>query len=355
MSRTYVISVPIGAYHPLLSDCLKSLAIQTPTPVVALLDASGDARVGEVADRFGDLIAHRRHGPDGGQSDAILEGWRELDGDVLGWLNADDALLPGALSAAEAAFDAPASPDIVYGHSIIINDDFDVTGYHWAVEPPSDLLYASNIISQPSCFFQREAYDRIGGLDRDLHYTMDWDLWVRLRRSGAEFGFIDETLSRVLWTKEAKTGGFGAKRRQELDRIIAQNRSLMRRVKSKIGFAMHHAFEYMLPEEMSRTLRGRIAPSSARIQGLGRNGEIEAKAEIPLVHYDDAPVTALSIDLAGGETIRARAENYAPDERDLPGGKFPLDRPLPAGEILTLKLFNADGADARLKSIRFDR
>ena len=76
MPPSFSISVPIGAWHPLLPDCLESLAIQTPRPNVALLDASGDPRVAQAAERYDDLIVYRRHGPDKGQSDAILEGRR---------------------------------------------------------------------------------------------------------------------------------------------------------------------------------------------------------------------------------------------------------------------------------------
>ena len=56
------------------------------------------AAAAEAVDQFSDLVAYRRAGPDGGQSDAIIEGWDNLSGDILGWLNADDALYPGALA-----------------------------------------------------------------------------------------------------------------------------------------------------------------------------------------------------------------------------------------------------------------
>ena len=238
MTDRFVISIPIGAYHPLLQDCLRSLAVQSPRPRVALMDASGDARVKALADAFDDLIVYRRHGPDKGQSDAIVEGWSKVDGEILGWLNADDALYPDALRFAAARFDAAPGLEVVCGHSVIINDEEAVTGYHWAVEPPSEALLRGDTISQPSCFFRRSVYDRVGGLNADLHYTMDWDLWVRFWRAGASFDFIDEVLSRVLWTADAKTGGFNKRRREELGRILDDNPSLAAKVKSRIGFGL---------------------------------------------------------------------------------------------------------------------
>lgn len=355
MSSRFSISVPVGAWHPLLADCLQSLAIQSPRPNVALLDASGDPLVKKTADEFSDLFAYRRHGPDKGQTDAILEGWGAAPGDILGWLNADDALYPGALAAAAERLAAADAPDVVYGHSVIVNDEASVTGYHWAVEPPSDYLLAGDIISQPSCFFRRDAHDRIGGLDSALHYTMDWDLWVRLWRAGAKFAFIDRTMSRVLWTREAKTGGFGAARRKELERIINQNASPWRRMKSRAGFALHHLFEYVLPAPAARALRGRLAAGGAFINGLGRNGEIETSAAIPLVHYRREPVAAI---IAEFETVQDAALHAAnatagagPESKS---ARLDLPAPWPAGETLHLTIKNAAAKPALLTGLRFE-
>ncbi len=353
MAPTFSISVPIGAWHPLLRECLQSLVIQTPRPNVALLDASGDPRVKADADAFGDLIVYRRHGPDGGQSDAILEGWANAPGDVLGWLNADDALYPGALARAAAKFEQDAALGVVYGHSVIIDDDFAVVGYHWAVEPPSELLLSGDIISQPSCFFRRDAYEKAGGLDADLHYTMDWDLWVRLWRDGAKFDFIDEVMSRVLWTKEAKTGGFGAARRKELARIIDQNASPVRRLKSKLGFALHHVFEYMMPSALARALRGRLSPGGAVINGLGRNGEIESVATLPVVHYLPEPAGKLRLFFADKADVSVTAGDCV---LSASGEEIAVDLPVPQapGETMMLTIRNEGAGSAVFTGLRFD-
>ncbi|MCG8443730.1 MAG: hypothetical protein MI723_18160, partial [Caulobacterales bacterium] len=313
----FAISVPIGAYHPLLRDCLTSLAVQSPRPQVALLDASGDRRVAALLDEFADLAAYRRAGPDAGQSDAIIEGWAHLpDADILGWLNADDALYPDALATAAAHFAAHADTDLFYGHSVIIDDDAAVTGYHWAVEPPSARILAAGIISQPSCFFRRAAYERAGGLDRDLHFTMDWDLWARLWRDGARFRFTEAVMSRVLWSRHAKTGGFGAARRAELNRIIADHGDPARRLKSRVGFTLHHLLEHLAPPAVTRTLRRRTAHRSPALFGLDRAGRVCGTAEIPLVHYAEAGRAGLEARVEGaGARLTASAASARAETR----------------------------------------
>ena len=235
MTARFAISVPIGAWHPLLDDCLASLTGQGGRAEIAVLDASGDRQVSALLDRYKDHFAYRRAGPDKGQSDAIIEGWRNTNAPLLGWLNADDALYPGALAAAAEKFAAEPSLDLVYGDSTIIDDAGAYKGYHWAVRPPGEDILTGCTISQPSCFFKRDAVERVNGLDVDLHYTMDWDLWVRLWRAGAQFGFLDSVLSRVLWSDEAKTGGFNAQRRAELERIIGANAGLLAKTRSRVG------------------------------------------------------------------------------------------------------------------------
>ena len=119
----YSISVPIGAWNDLLPATLKSLLCQSEPVQIALLDASNDPRVESIADEYDHLLAYRRHGPDLGQSDAIIEGWQNTDGEILGWLNADDSLFPHAMQIASERFSSNPSLDLVYGHSTIIDSN----------------------------------------------------------------------------------------------------------------------------------------------------------------------------------------------------------------------------------------
>lgn len=349
---TFAISVPIGAYHPLLRACLKSLAIQTPRPQVAVLDASGDPRVQEAVAEFSDLVAYCRAGPDGGQSDAIIEGWDNLSGDILGWLNADDALYPGALEEAAKQFTDAPDTDLFYGHTVIINDDNVVEGYHWAVEPPSDMILAGDIISQPSCFFRRSKLDEIGGLDRDLHYTMDWDIWVRFWRAGAKFAYTENVLSLVLWSKDAKTGGFNRRRREELERIIGANGSLMRRLKSRFGFALHHALEYMAPDFVADFLRSAPGRALRKINGLDRNGGFAGEAFLPLAHYGAEPMAALEVHLQSKGAVALSAAGASMEAASSGTYMLVFDKPVLGGETIKLTL-NAKDSSARLLGVKW--
>ncbi len=331
-----------------------SLSIQEPKPAVAILDASGDERVASVIKEFSGLAAYHRAGPDKGQSDAIIEGWEHVDGAILGWLNADDALYPGALQQVAAHFREAPTTDVFYGHSTIVEDDETIKGYHWAVEAPGVAILAGDIISQPSCFFRRAKVDEIGGLDRDLHYTMDWDLWVRLWRAGAHFAYTEDVLSRVLWSSDAKTGGFNRSRREELERIIGANSGLTRRLKSRVGFALHYLFEYVTPPKIADMVRSLPIRRMHTIGGLDRLGRFAGTARMPLAHYLTKDAKGLAITLKpGGGVVKARVGGEWVDLSGAHGGEVEFDPPVSAGKTVILELENAGERPARLLGVRW--
>jgi len=117
---------------------------------------------------------------DQGQTDAIMKGFRLAEGAIFAWLNSDDTYLPEALQTAARLFRDEPDTGLVYGDSyystqagaIVSRDQSDFFDLY-------KLAYA-NIICQPSTFFRREAFEAVGGLDRSLHFAMDYDLWIRI-------------------------------------------------------------------------------------------------------------------------------------------------------------------------------
>ncbi len=59
--------------------------------------------------------------PDAGQSQAVNKGWRRARGEILGWVNADDLLSPGAVRRAVEALAADSALGGVYGDCTYID------------------------------------------------------------------------------------------------------------------------------------------------------------------------------------------------------------------------------------------
>lgn len=140
------------------------------------------------------LVDHFSSCVDKGQSDAINEGFKQARGEIIAWLNSDDAYLPRAIHSVIEVFNKRPEVDLVYGHSIDIDVYGNRIGYTEVLPWSKEALTDSCIISQPACFFRQSFIERNGLLREDLHLTMDYEYW--LRASGwANFFYLPQPLA----------------------------------------------------------------------------------------------------------------------------------------------------------------
>jgi glycosyltransferase involved in cell wall biosynthesis len=162
-----------------------------------------------------------RSGPDGGQSQALRTAYEHMKGEILSWVNADDVYLPGAVATAVRALMADPQLGMVYGNAEFIDPEGRALGpaVHVAAVGDADpLLRLGDCIVQPAAFFRRTAYEAVGGLDASLHWTMDYDLWLRLARQFPS-RHLPQTLAKVRLVPSTKTASGGWKRMAEVERV----------------------------------------------------------------------------------------------------------------------------------------
>ena len=141
---------------------------------------------------------------DRGQSDAIVKGFGLAEGAVLAWLNSDDTYLAGALARVVEFFSKHPDTDLVYGKGHYIDVRGEIIGRYPAEPFDYGKLAMFNFICQPAAFFRKKAYDEVGGLDRGLRYTMDYELWIRLAAT-CRVGYLPEFLATYRLHEESKT------------------------------------------------------------------------------------------------------------------------------------------------------
>ena len=236
-SLVFDIAMPVRGQAELLPTALASIAAQRAKVQLAFLDATPDDSVQRVLSAHESLpLVYVRHSPDAGQAAAIQEGWDRLRGDILCWLNADDYFLPGSLDAVEQVFASRPDVDAVYGDAIFVGRGGEFISYFPAISENISDIVAGCSISQPACFVRREAVAKIGGLNAQLHYIMDWDLWTRLYLSGARFVYLKRPLAAVRMYPETKTASGGMARFREIRTHLRAHAGLVKSVKSTIGF-----------------------------------------------------------------------------------------------------------------------
>ena len=121
--------------------------------------------------------------PDGGTADAVNRGFRKARGEILAWIGADDLYLPGAVSAAVAAFQEDPASVVVYGGGYWIDETGRTLGRYPTVAPYDPSMFRRECpICQPAAFMRRKAVEAVGGLNESLQSAFDYDLWIRLSR-----------------------------------------------------------------------------------------------------------------------------------------------------------------------------
>lgn len=166
---------------------------------------------------------------DEGQVDAINKGLRRTTGDILGWVNSDDALCPGALARVAAAFADHPETQWLHGRSQII-DEHDRVFRRWislykhlrALRYTFDGLLTENYVSQMTAFWRRSAMETVGPLDPSLKLAFDYDLWLRLARLGPPLYLGDSPLACFRWYETSKSGAQFAQQFREDAAVAAR-------------------------------------------------------------------------------------------------------------------------------------
>jgi glycosyltransferase involved in cell wall biosynthesis len=117
---------------------------------------------------------------DKGQTDALMKGFRMTRGEILAWINSDDTYLPGALQTAAGYFRDHPDTGLLYGDAYYCDTAGAIIGRYRTEEFDLKTLASFNFICQPSTFFRRDVFEKVGSLDESLHFAMDYDLWIRI-------------------------------------------------------------------------------------------------------------------------------------------------------------------------------
>ena len=190
-----------------------------------VLDGGSQDGTLDILRRYGDRLSWTC-GPDKGQVDAINKGLRLAGGDILGWVNSDDVLLPGALARVVAAFDAHPGAEWVHGRCEII--DAQDRPIRRLISAYKDFrarrhtfqnLLTENYVNQMTAFWRRSVHEQIGYLDESLKLAFDYEFWLRLAQRGAPV-YLHDRIACFRWYETSKSGS-NYERQFEEDAAIA--------------------------------------------------------------------------------------------------------------------------------------
>jgi len=194
--KSVAIVIPNLDQGRFLSDAIASALEQEGVTVkVGVLDAGSRDDSLAVIGRYEPQLLYWRSHADRGQAAAINEGLARLGPtDYVGWLNADDFLLPHGLRHMVDHLEAHPECVAVFGRAHIVDESGAVVG-EFPTQPFSrSALARTSIVCQPASLVRRAAWTSVGGLDEGLYMCLDYDLWWRLSARGP-IAFLPELVA----------------------------------------------------------------------------------------------------------------------------------------------------------------
>lgn len=183
------ISLNQGAY---LNRALDSVLSQDyPFVEYIVVDPGSTDGSRRLLDEYRTRISHLVLDADTGPAEGLNHGLSVATGDVFAYVNADDALLPGAVREAVEYFVANPTVDVVYGDGYVVDSDGNVL--RTLESAPFNLrrfVYGGASIVQPATFVRRAAVDRVGGFSEDNRTCWDAELLVDIALRGGRMKHV---------------------------------------------------------------------------------------------------------------------------------------------------------------------
>ena len=179
-----------------LEETIRSVLLQNyPNLEYIIIDGGSTDGSIEIIKKYEPWLTYWVSDPDKGQTYAIDKGMRRATGEILNWLNSDDFLFPGALfSLADTYMKYSVKKCVLCGNACYVNEqgEFLKESIIHYVKPEKHRIPWTNKIPlnggvQASWFVSADALQSVNGINLELNYTMDTDLWVRCIEAGAHF------------------------------------------------------------------------------------------------------------------------------------------------------------------------
>ena len=177
-----------------IEETIRSVTMQDyPALEYVIIDGGSTDGTLDIVKKYQDKIQVLVSEPDKGISDAFNKGVARASGEIIGIINSDDILLPGALQEVAAHYDPKVD---VYSGLILFWDENTDETFPSYPDVTFDKLRLQYNVAHPARFVRKDAYQRYGTYRVDLRYMMDIDLLCRFYKQGAKFLLVEKPLAK---------------------------------------------------------------------------------------------------------------------------------------------------------------
>jgi hypothetical protein len=233
MQKVGIVVPTLGKRPDYLIQCLESIkhsksganAVYVVMVAPKAFDASAFLRSGLV-DKFVEDPGH-------GLPNAINIGFSSMPEFVeyINWLGDDDLLAPNSIDITTSFLDANQEAVMVFGGCSYIDPNGKVVWVNKSGQFTVALLrFGPNLIPQPGALFRRKSLVEVGGLDTSFDWAFDFDLFIKLSRTG-KLSYINKELSSFRWHPGSLSVEYRKKSVAEASMVrVSQLPSILRRI-----------------------------------------------------------------------------------------------------------------------------
>ena len=186
-----VISVITPSYNQAeyVEETIRSVLLQGyPKLQYIILDGGSEDGSVEIIQKYESWLSYWVSEKDNGQADAIMRGFEYSNGELICWINSDDMLMPYALVNYVDYYIKNKRPTLLVGGAVLIDQNGLVVCGKKGVPrfnrghdiTFNRILWAGFHFNQPSTIWRRDAFFEVGGFDRNLFFSFDYDMYLRL-------------------------------------------------------------------------------------------------------------------------------------------------------------------------------
>jgi glycosyltransferase involved in cell wall biosynthesis len=162
-----------------IEETIRSVLLQGyPNLEYIIIDGGSTDNTVEIIKKYCDFIHYWVSEKDNGQSDAINKGLKHATGEVFNWLNSDDFYLPNALINVGNAF---RNKELNVFCAQLFVEAKDGKRSHFRgtfLENTIEKTITSRYFCQPPTFFRLSIVKELGGIESQLYFCMDLELWI---------------------------------------------------------------------------------------------------------------------------------------------------------------------------------
>ena len=219
-----------------LRACIDSILDQRDCDVeYIVVDPGSTDGSRELIESYGDRLI-KVFDLDDGPADGLNKGFARATGEIYGFVNSDDYLLPGALKHVSDFFTTHDQNTFVTGNGYTEDESGKRTSVVPSKLTAQAMLHRSAVMFQQTTFFPAALFKEVGSFNNQNSTCWDYELFLNFLQLGADHYVIESNLA-VFRLYQGSISGSGRLEERyfyELDQLFLKNVGRQRGIRDKL-------------------------------------------------------------------------------------------------------------------------